>query len=79
MCLRFQFCTHQRVCTLHFLKKIQIRCTLMYILNLSPHKPQFQQSAVATPLYSLLETPTCKTGYVSQLHAQIAGQWGQTM
>jgi hypothetical protein len=21
MCLRFQFCTHQRVCILHFLKK----------------------------------------------------------
>ncbi len=23
MCLRFQFCTHQRVCVLHFLKKSQ--------------------------------------------------------
>jgi hypothetical protein len=31
MCLRFQFCTHQRVCILYFLKKSQIRCTLMYI------------------------------------------------
>ena len=30
MCLRFQFCLHQRVCVLHFLKKSQIRCTLMY-------------------------------------------------
>ncbi len=29
MCLRFQFCTHQRVCILHFLKKSQIRCTLL--------------------------------------------------
>ncbi len=29
MCLRFQFCPHQRVCILHFLKKSQIRCTLM--------------------------------------------------
>ncbi len=28
MCLRFQFCTHQRVCILHFLTKCQIRCTL---------------------------------------------------
>jgi hypothetical protein len=28
MCLRFQFCTHQRVCILYFLKKSQIRCTL---------------------------------------------------
>jgi hypothetical protein len=31
MCLRFQFCTHQRVCILYFLKKSQIRCTLLYI------------------------------------------------
>ncbi len=31
MCLRFQFCTHQRVCILHFLKKSQIRCTLLSI------------------------------------------------
>ncbi len=30
MCLRFQFCTHQRVCILYFLKKSQIRCTLMW-------------------------------------------------
>ncbi len=30
MCLRFQFCTHQRVCILYFLKKSQIRCTLLY-------------------------------------------------
>jgi hypothetical protein len=29
MCLRFQICTHQRVCILHFLKKNQIRCTLL--------------------------------------------------
>ncbi len=29
MCLRFQFCTHHRVCILHFLKKRQIRCTLL--------------------------------------------------
>ncbi len=29
MCLRFQFCTHQRVCILHFLKKSQIHCTLI--------------------------------------------------
>jgi hypothetical protein len=28
MCLRFQFCKHQRVCVLQFLKKSQIRCTL---------------------------------------------------
>jgi hypothetical protein len=34
MCLRFQFCTHQRVCILHFLKKSQIRCTLMHIAYL---------------------------------------------
>jgi hypothetical protein len=33
MCLRFQFCTHQRVCILYFLKKSQIRCTLMYIVH----------------------------------------------
>jgi hypothetical protein len=31
MCLRFQFCTHQRVCILHFLKKSQIRCTLVRV------------------------------------------------
>ncbi len=31
MCLRFQFCTHQRVCILYFLKKSQIRCTLLYM------------------------------------------------
>ncbi len=31
MCLRFQYCTHQRVCVLNFLKKSQIRCTLMCI------------------------------------------------
>jgi hypothetical protein len=31
MCLRFQFCTHQRVCILHFLKKSQIRCSLLCI------------------------------------------------
>jgi len=30
MSLRFQFCTHQRVCILYFLKKSQIRCTLMH-------------------------------------------------
>ncbi len=29
MCLRFQFCTHQRVCVLNFLKLSQIRCTLL--------------------------------------------------
>jgi hypothetical protein len=29
MCLRFQFCTHPRICVLHFLKKSQIRCTLI--------------------------------------------------
>jgi hypothetical protein len=36
MCLRFQFCTHQRVCILYFLKKSQIRCTLVW----SPLKGQ---------------------------------------
>jgi hypothetical protein len=35
MCLRFQFCTHQRVCILYFLKKSQIRCTLMHTQQLS--------------------------------------------
>jgi hypothetical protein len=30
--LDFNFCTHQRVCILYFLKKSQIRCTLMDIL-----------------------------------------------
>jgi hypothetical protein len=30
MCLRFQFCTHQRVCIIYFLKKSQIHCTLVY-------------------------------------------------
>ncbi len=29
MCLRFQFCTHQMACILHFQKKSQIRCTLL--------------------------------------------------
>ncbi len=29
MCLKFQFCTHQRVYILYFLKKSQIRCTLL--------------------------------------------------
>ncbi len=29
MSLRFQFCTHPWVCILNFLKKSQIRCTLM--------------------------------------------------
>jgi len=24
MCLRFKFCTHQRVCILHFLKKLNL-------------------------------------------------------
>ncbi len=38
MCLRYQFCTHQRVCILHFLKKSQIRCTLMYIGEIFSHK-----------------------------------------
>jgi hypothetical protein len=33
MCLRFQFCTHQRVSILYFLKKSQIRCTLLYRLR----------------------------------------------
>jgi hypothetical protein len=37
MCLRFQFCTHQRVCILQFQKKSQIRCTLMYIFAGGPH------------------------------------------
>jgi hypothetical protein len=32
MFLRFQFCTHQRVCIPHFIKKSQIRCTLMVII-----------------------------------------------
>jgi hypothetical protein len=32
MCLRFQFCTHQRVCVLNFLLKSEIRCTLFHIL-----------------------------------------------
>ncbi len=31
MCHRFQFFTHQRVCILYFLKKSQIRCTLLCI------------------------------------------------
>ncbi len=30
MCLRFHFLTHHRVCILHFLKKSQIRCTLLH-------------------------------------------------
>jgi hypothetical protein len=33
MCLRFQFCTHQRVCILYFLKKSQICCTLVCTSN----------------------------------------------
>ncbi len=33
MCLRFQFCTHQRVCIVYFLKKGQIRCTLLHSLS----------------------------------------------
>jgi hypothetical protein len=36
MCLRFQFCTHQRVCVLYFLKKSQIRCTLIRRLPYVP-------------------------------------------
>ncbi len=32
MCLRYQFCTHQRVYILHFYKKSQIRCTLLHSL-----------------------------------------------
>ncbi len=45
MCLRFQFCTHQRVCILHFLKKSQIRCTLVMMCTVCgvwssmPHYP----------------------------------------
>ncbi len=35
MFLRFQFCTHQRVCILHFLKKSQIRCTLLCIYSVA--------------------------------------------
>jgi hypothetical protein len=31
MCLRFKFCTHQRVYILYFLKKSQIRCSLLCI------------------------------------------------
>jgi hypothetical protein len=31
MCLRLKFCTYQRVCIIYFLKKSQIRCTLLYI------------------------------------------------
>ncbi len=30
MCLRFQFCTHQRVCILYFLKKSPNCCTLLF-------------------------------------------------
>ncbi len=33
MCPRFQFCTHQRDCIIHYLKKSQIRCTLVYFLS----------------------------------------------
>ncbi len=40
MCLRFQFCTHQRVCALNFLKKSQIRCTLMYIVQCNPGREE---------------------------------------
>jgi hypothetical protein len=32
MCLRFKFCTHQKVCVLSFLYNSQIRCTLLPIL-----------------------------------------------
>jgi hypothetical protein len=34
MCLRFQFCTHQRVCVLHFLKKVKFvvpYCTIVHM------------------------------------------------
>jgi hypothetical protein len=40
MCLRFQFCTHQRVCILYFLKKSKIRCTLLPSQR-NPQKSQF--------------------------------------
>ncbi len=33
MCLRFQICTHLRVCILYFLKKSKIRCTLATMLT----------------------------------------------
>ncbi len=54
--LDFIFCTHQRVCILHFLKKSQIRCTLLY-------------RDYATGLYlseAQNPTPTLHTVYVYQ-------------
>jgi hypothetical protein len=42
MCLRFQFCTHQRVCILHFLKKVKFVDVVPYCTCIScPHLGDF--------------------------------------
>ncbi len=48
MCLRFQFCTHQRVCILYFLKKSQIRCTLRTNQYLRADKKIYKYLSVGT-------------------------------
>ncbi len=49
MCLRFQFCTHQRVCILYFLKKSQIRCTLILTLGSQTKDYTTDGQALAAP------------------------------
>jgi hypothetical protein len=67
MCLRFQFCTHQRVYILYFRKKSQIRCTLVYS-DLTPglrqctHGPELPCVAgtlppINDPMYSPIHGP----------------------
>ncbi len=55
MCLRFQFCTHQRVCILYFLIKSQIRCTLMSNQSFGPCLPCVIQITTVFCVHSVLE------------------------
>jgi hypothetical protein len=64
MCLRFQFCTHHRVCILHFLKKSQIRCTLLYSVQYSimrdseTFRQEIEDTVKPFSVYFLLEGRT---------------------
>jgi hypothetical protein len=68
MCLRFQCCTHQRVCILYFLKKSQIHCTFIIIkksyLRIKVCFPRNKQ--YTSMLYNICKSLTHKDTEISE-------------
>ncbi len=61
MCLRFKFCTHQRVCVINFLKKVKFvvpyctQTTLRHIYIASMHSYIFSRDAEVSFLSKLIQ------------------------